>query len=99
MQTLNQHHLEARQHEAKLEARIHSLELAYRMQMEASDAFDLSKEPAHIHEMYGERLQARLAAGLRKLLVLSAALGLRAVAPSAHTRGLLGKSGSCRHHG
>ena len=36
-----------------LEARIQSFELAYRMQMEA-DAFDISNEPQHIKDMYGE---------------------------------------------
>ena len=48
----------AAQNDALLEARIQSFELAYRMQMEADDAFDLSKEPEHIHKMYGEGVQA-----------------------------------------
>jgi hypothetical protein len=43
----------------------------------------------------GSRLQARRMM-ISELVVLSAALGLRAVAPSAHTRCLLGKTGSCR---
>lgn len=38
------------------------------MQMEADDAFDLSKEPAHIHKMYGEGLQARQMIIARRLL-------------------------------
>ena len=33
--------------------RIAQYELAFRMQVDASDAFDISKEPAHIHELYG----------------------------------------------
>ena len=37
---LNQRHLEQRQKEAALEARIQSFEMAYRMQSDASDAFD-----------------------------------------------------------
>ena len=41
---LNQQHLQARQNESQLEARIQSFELAYRMQMEASDAFDVTDE-------------------------------------------------------
>ena len=41
--------------DARLEARIQSFELAYRMQMEAADAFDISKEPQHVREMYGDR--------------------------------------------
>ena len=36
-----------RQREAELEARIQSFELAYRMQSEAADAFDVSHEPQH----------------------------------------------------
>src|SRR4051794_17791728 len=42
-----------------LEARIQSYELAYRMQMDAADAFDVSREPQHIREMYGQGTQAR----------------------------------------
>jgi len=42
----------------QLEARIQSFELAYRMQLEATDAFDISKEPAGIREMYGHTVQS-----------------------------------------
>src|SRR6476660_9388966 len=42
---LNDRHANARQKDAQLEARIESYELAYRMQMDATDAFDISKEP------------------------------------------------------
>ncbi len=51
---LNQQHLIERQRDQQLDARIQSYELAYRMQMEASDAFDISKEPESIREMYGD---------------------------------------------
>ena len=34
-------------------ARISQYELAYRMQMSVPEAMDVSREPAHIHEMYG----------------------------------------------
>ncbi|TLD70307.1 DUF1501 domain-containing protein [Phragmitibacter flavus] len=50
---LNEAHLAARQHDQQLEARVQSYELAYRMQVEASDAFDITKEPQWVHEMYG----------------------------------------------
>ena len=33
--------------------RISQYELAYRMQMSATDAMELNQEPAHIHQMYG----------------------------------------------
>ena len=65
---LNRGYQEERQNDGLLEARVQSFELAYRMQMEADDAFDLSKEPAHIHEMYGEGVQARQMMIARRLL-------------------------------
>ncbi len=37
----------------EIAARISQYELAYRMQMSVPEAMDISKEPAHIHEMYG----------------------------------------------
>lgn len=68
VQELNRRHAEKRQHDAALDARIHSLELAYRMQMEASDAFDIHQEPKHILEMYGEGTQARQILIARRLV-------------------------------
>jgi len=67
---LNTKHLEERQKDAQLEARIQSFELAYRMQMEATDAFDVSKEPEHIREMYGidKSVQARQILIARRLV-------------------------------
>src|SRR5205807_4206301 len=59
LQELNERHLKKRQQDAQLEARIQSFELAYRMQMDATDAFDISREPEHIRKMYGEGTQAR----------------------------------------
>jgi hypothetical protein len=50
---LNQLHRELRPHEAALDAQIRALELAFNMQREASVAFDVSREPAQIREMYG----------------------------------------------
>src|SRR5690349_8598125 len=52
LETLNQEHL--KQHgDDELAARIQSFELAYRMQIQAPEALDLSKEPAHVKELYG----------------------------------------------
>jgi hypothetical protein len=68
MLALNQRHLEQRQHEAQLEARIQSFEMAYRMQSDASDAFDISKEPKHILDLYGPGTQARQILIARRLL-------------------------------
>lgn len=52
-QRLNQMHAAARGGDARFEARIQSMETAFRMQFAASDAFDLSREPAKIREEYG----------------------------------------------
>ena len=52
MRQLNEAHLNQRQDSA-LEARIRAMETAYRMQMAATDAFDLNREPRQIREMYG----------------------------------------------
>jgi hypothetical protein len=50
---LNEIHKQKRQAEAQLEARIQSFELAYRMQTDAMEAFDLSREPASMSALYG----------------------------------------------
>ncbi len=56
---LNRRHLDRRPGEADLEARIQSFELAYRMQSEAADAFDITQEPESVREMYGPGVHAR----------------------------------------
>jgi hypothetical protein len=68
VQRLNERHLEQRQHDAQLEARIQSFELAYRMQSEATDAFDVNREPPKVREMYGPGTQARQLLITRRLL-------------------------------
>ena len=50
---LNRKHLENRDDSGELEARIHAYELAFRMQTRAPELVDLSKEPEHIHKLYG----------------------------------------------
>ena len=68
LRKLNEQHAHQRQQDAQLEARIQSFELAYRMQMDASDAFDISKEPESIREMYGPGTQGRQLLIGRRLL-------------------------------
>jgi hypothetical protein len=68
LQQLNERHAKARSNEAQLESRIQSFELAYRMQMDATDAFDISQEPEHIRKMYGEGTQARQLLIARRLI-------------------------------
>ncbi len=53
-QRLNQQHQEQRSGDLVLEARIKAMETAYRMQMEASDAFDINKETLQTRESYGK---------------------------------------------
>jgi hypothetical protein len=65
---LNAEHLKVRGSDPQLEARIQSFELAYGMQMEATDAFDISKEPASIREMYGDTVQSRQLLIARRLI-------------------------------
>jgi hypothetical protein len=68
LQQLNQRHLERRHKDAQLEARIQSFELAYRMQQDATDAFDISREPRYIRDTYGNGIQARQLLITRRLL-------------------------------
>jgi arylsulfatase A-like enzyme len=68
IQAMNRLHAERRQNESALQARIQSFELAYRMQTEAADAFDVSKEPKHILDAYGPGEQARSLLLARRLV-------------------------------
>jgi hypothetical protein len=65
---LNEVHLQDRPHDAQLEARIESFELAYRMQTEAADAFDVRKEPLKLRERYGSSTHGRQLLITRRLL-------------------------------
>jgi hypothetical protein len=67
LRTLNAEH--QRTHaDPRLEARVQSFELAFRMQMEASDAFDISRESAGIRAMYGDHVHGRQTLIARRLL-------------------------------
>jgi hypothetical protein len=68
LRRLNAEHQRHHAHNAAVEARIQSFELAYRMQMEAADVFDVSQEPQHVREMYGEGVHARQTLIARRLL-------------------------------
>jgi uncharacterized protein DUF1501 len=54
LQRMNQVHLEQRGRDEQLEARIASLEMAYRMQAEAQEAFDISRETQATRRLYGD---------------------------------------------
>ncbi len=49
---LNTAHATARDDDPRLQSRIESFELAYRMQSEAAEAFDVSREPQNILDAY-----------------------------------------------
>ena len=68
LRQLNERHQQRRQQDAQLEARIQSFELAYRMQLDATDAFDVSREPKSIRDLYGPGTQARQLLIARRLL-------------------------------
>jgi len=68
LRQLNQEHARRRALDAQLEARIQSFELAYRMQMDATDAFDIAKEPESVRRLYGDGTQARQLLIARRLL-------------------------------
>jgi hypothetical protein len=68
LRELNAAHLDRRPGEAELDARIQSFELAYRMQSEADDAFDVRREPEYVREMYGPGVHARQLLIARRLL-------------------------------
>lgn len=67
LRTLNAEHREMRV-DTRLESRIQSFELAFRMQTEAAEAFDVADEPKHIQELYGPGVHARQTLIARRLL-------------------------------
>jgi hypothetical protein len=65
---LNRKHADRRSNDPQLESRIESFELAYRMQSEATDAFDITKESKHIQESYGGGIHGRQLLMTRRLI-------------------------------
>jgi hypothetical protein len=65
---LNKLHQEQRGVDPALESRIHSFELAYRMQQEAAEAFDVNHEPKNIREAYGDGTNGRQLLIARRLI-------------------------------
>ena len=68
LQQLNERHRRGREDDGQLEARIQSFELAYRMQMDAADAFDIMREPEWIRNLYGDNVQGRQMLIARRLI-------------------------------
>jgi hypothetical protein len=65
---LNELHSQNLQKEAALEARLASYEMAFKMQTEATDAFDILKEPAEVRLAYGNTPQGRQLLIARRLI-------------------------------
>jgi hypothetical protein len=68
LNSLNQRHAEQLRHEASLEARIQSFELAFKMQTEATDVFDVSKESPEVRALYGDTETGRRMLIARRLV-------------------------------
>ena len=65
---LNRRRLSPSAADSELAARVESFELAYRMQMDATDAFDISREPQHIRDLYGDTTHGRQMLIARRLV-------------------------------
>ena len=68
LRQINADHFQARGGDPRLEARLESFELAFRMQLDASDAFDLGQEPQYIRDAYGDHVHGRQTLIARRLL-------------------------------
>jgi hypothetical protein len=64
---INRRH-EATRSDPAFEARVQSFETAFRMQAEATDAFDIGREPDHIRRLYGDAAQAKQMLIARRLV-------------------------------
>jgi hypothetical protein len=67
VQKLNREHAETRR-DVQLDARINSFEMAFRMQSEAAEVFDLGREPQYIRDAYGDTTNGRQLLLTRRLL-------------------------------
>jgi hypothetical protein len=65
---LNEVHAQNLKKDGQLEARLQAYELAYQMQMEATDAFDIGKEPKEIRNLYGDTAKGRQMLIARRLI-------------------------------
>jgi len=65
---LNEIHSQNLQKDTQLEARLEAYEMAFKMQTEATDAFDITKESAETLSMYGRNTQGHQMLIARRLL-------------------------------
>lgn len=65
---LNELHSQNLEKDAQLEARMQAFEMAFKMQTEATDAFDLNKEPQAMRDLYGRTPQGNQLLIARRLI-------------------------------
>lgn len=65
---LNELHSQNLQKDAQLESRLEAFEMAFRMQTEATDAFDLNKEPVSVRDAYTRTPQGNQLLIARRLI-------------------------------
>ncbi len=68
LQQLNEQHADQRGGDARFDARIRSMETAYRMQFAATDAFDINRESAATRTQYGKSHYANACLLARRLV-------------------------------
>jgi hypothetical protein len=68
LREINRRHREERPADDQLDARLQSYEMAFRMQLDAVEAFDVAREPKHVLDLYGPGAQGRQMLIARRLL-------------------------------
>jgi hypothetical protein len=68
VQALNRRHAARRENDPELEGQIKTMETAFQMQKKAMDTFDISKEPEHVREKYGDTKFAKSCLLARRLI-------------------------------
>ncbi len=68
LQKLNRLHASRRENDDPLEAQIRAMELAFAMQQEASEAFDVRREPESTRELYGSTVYGQSCLLARRLV-------------------------------
>lgn len=68
MRQMHEDFAEKHPNDALLEGRVSAFETAFRMQVEATDAFDLTREPKSVRDLYGDTEQGRQLMLARRLV-------------------------------
>jgi len=68
VQALNRRHAARRENDPELEGQIKTMETAFQMQKKAMDTFDISREPEHVREKYGDTKFAKSCLLARRLV-------------------------------